>query len=327
MKFSDVIAEVRRRIDDEPDSTPNDFRLNYTDDQIKSLIKNAIPELTVFREQWGRTIREDQFMPWRPPDSDDLGINPLLYQDYDNVTIDDILSLDDPAASGYIVTSPEYTAISAAEAADLRDHDFNYRRNIYYRTKNAGYISLSDYTGAVHGETDGGFYARRIVSGIVSVKVDLTLEDVTAGQSVAVDISLDGGSTWVSKDLDVAEGTEIDVLDYPSSSLTVKLTLGSSTGTSPVVHDMSVVIWQADDLEKNIIHVVKLAHALHLQRMWDRASGKGNTDLADRLYYRFEQIKREVAGVFEDGARRPETVGPQVHRGRQNKYNRSYFGR
>jgi hypothetical protein len=326
VKFDDLVAEVRRRIDDEPDTTPSDYRFNYTDDQIKGLIKNAIPELPVFRGLWGRTIREEQFSPWYIPDSDTLSIDPLLFQSSSNVTVDDTLYLTDPSASGYIITAPEYLAISAAEASEIRTHDFNYRRNIYYQTLNSGYVSLYDYDGATHGVTDGAFYVRRVLSGIVTVRVDLVTEDTAEGQSVAVDISLDGGNTWVSKDLDVTEGTEIDVLDYPSTSFVVKLTLGSSTGTSPKVHDMRVVVWQVEHLEKNEIQVVKLAHALHLQRMWDRASGRGSVDLADRLYYRFQQIKKEVAGFFEDGAQTQKMVGPQVYQGKQNRYHTKYFG-
>lgn len=324
MKSSDLISQLKDWLDAD-ESAPEALRPTLTDDYLWSLIKRAIPELPEYRGVWGKSVLENQFFPYYLPNTDTLSINPFQFRNNSNVAIDNDLYMSVMPGSGYVEMVPDHEMISTTEAKEIKEEDFSYRRNIYYRTKEGGYVSLYDYDSVEHGVTDGYFYRLVKYEGILAIKIEVVTEDVSADQGVGVDISVDEGRTWLSDFISIPLDTEIDVSNYPSSSLSVKINLASNTSTSPKVKDIRILVWSVERLDANIEYVFKLARAHHYDRLKERAIYGRNAEAAELLGYWAQNLRKEVTGYFEKGEQKLKEVGPVRIDGPGNPYAAKYL--
>ena len=335
MNTADIKERIKKKLDADTD-TPASLRLTLAEEQLWELIRDAIPQIPQYRssEQWWN-IKEEEFYPYYDLDEDEdvISVNPLLFRNASGVVVNKTLSLEESPSTGSIETTPDYEEISTDKAMDIKATDFNYKRNIYYKSKYGGFVSIHDYEddSTTYGSIDGRYYVRKKYDGIFAIKVELVTEDIIDDpsgldiQTAAIDISLDGGDTWLSNFMEIEADTEIDVSGYPSSSLTFKLTLTSNTSTSPKVHSMRASVWAVKDLAKNADYLVDLSYANYLERLQVRADMEGMADIANNLGQMVYNIRRRVAGYFDDGKIRPKETGAARFDAPKNKYARSYF--
>ena len=324
MKKADIIADLRQALDVDT-AYASDLKMTLTDDEVWGIFMRAVPEIPQYRQCLGLTIYEQQFLPYYDPDTAELTVDPFLFSG-SGVVVSDSLYLAAPPGSGWLQTAPIYEWVNADEANRIKEYDPSYRRNLYYSTRNGGFVTILSYDAATHGVTDGGFYRLRRYPGILTVKVEMVTRNAT-GRAVGFDLSLDGGRSWIGSTVGCALDTEIDVSAYPSSSPVLRVILGSSDSTSPEVLDLRMMVWQVPDLEANLPYIIDLAHAIWIGRLADRAAqGEGSLELQTALMARETEIRQRVAGVIGKGVRVSENSVPAVATGPTNRYASKYFG-
>jgi len=327
---ADIKERLKKKLDADSD-TPVQLRPEISDDLAWELIRDAIPQIPQYRgsTQWFK-IREEEFFPYYDPDEDEdvLSIDPNLFCNHSGVVVNDSLYLEEAPSSGYIETTRDFEQISIDRTREIKETDFNYERTIYYRTRYGGFVNMNDYyeDSTTYGETDDKYYLPKKHDGIFAIKVELVTEDTNDDQTVAIDISLDGGRTWLSSFMEIAADTEIDVSNYTSTYLVFKLTLSSTTATSPKVHSMRASIWAVKNLAENADYLVRLAYANYLERLRVRALYEGMVDAADNLERMIYSTRKEVAGYFDDKQIRPKETAPARFDGPPNRYAKNYFG-
>ncbi|MCK9568518.1 hypothetical protein M0R72_06225 [Candidatus Pacearchaeota archaeon] len=325
MKKADIIDALARFLDADTDA-PSSLKPTLTDNELWGIFMQAVPELPQYRGAWGLSVYEEQFVPYYTPDTDVLSIDPFRWAGNSNVVVDDALSLAAAPASGWVQTVPGYDFVSADEAQKIKVSDPAYKRNLFYRSMIGGYVSAYDYDGAVHGVTDGNIYRPRKYPGILAVKVEMVTAD-SSGRTVGFDLSLDGGRSWIGAAVGCSLATEIDVSAYPSTSPVLKIILASADDTSPQVLDLRMMIWQVENIEANLDHILNLAHAIWLERLADRALAGGKQETHQMLAIMADRIRQRVAGRIGDSkVRIPETSAPSVAAGPANRYAKKYFG-
>ena len=326
MKSSDLINLLKDQLE-AGENTPSGLRVTLTDAFLWSLIKRAIPDLPEYRGVWGRHIFQNQFQPYYTPNTDTLSLDPLQFKNDSNVVVNNDVYLSSMPGSGSVELVPNYEMISPTEADAVKADDFSWRRNIYCNSKTGGYVSLYDYVAVTHGAKDGYFYRLAEYEGILSIKLELVTEDVNAEQGAGVDVSVDGGRTWLSDLLSLPVNTEIDVSAYPSSSLSVKINLASSTATSPKVKDLRVLVWSIENLDANVNYVLKLAKANYYEELALRATGASKQETADMMASWAWNLRKDVAGYFDKGEPKMKETGPVRVDGPRNVYENKYFTR
>jgi len=303
--ITDLESEIRQDVDDQ--STP------YVFTDLKPIIATAIEDLPQFDGAKGAKIIYELFHPWYDPEDESLAsptpkIDPYHFQNGSNVQITSgDLSLVDPLNSGSIETALRFKMITTQQAYEIEQMNFeSYKHEIFYNVRGKGFLSIHDYENtASSSEIDGKFYALSDETSMIFAK--LLANSTLNGGTIQFDISVDKGETFVMTN--VSLDSMIDLSAYPSSQLVVKITLTPSGGVSPVLHDLSVFVWQVPDYENRRFDIRKLANAICFDQLEARSLSQGLDSVARGYFIRAKAARKSVAGYFNDGSATAERSG------------------